>query len=81
MGAIFGFFFFIIIMILVIGLSIVGAVLRFFFGFGRKSNSYSSERSGREDFSQEEESHSTKKKIFDKDDGEYVDFEEIKEDK
>lgn len=81
MGAIFGFLFFIIIMILVIGLSIVGAVLRFFFGFGRKPKSHSDERFDREGYSQEEEAQPIKKKIFDKDDGEYVDFEEIKEDK
>lgn len=81
MGAIFGFFFFIIILVLVIGLSIVGGILRFIFGFGRKSGSRTNGRFESESSQAEEETPPAKKKIFDKEDGEYVDFEEIKEDK
>lgn len=81
MSAIFGFLFIIIIIVLVIGLSIVGGVLRFIFGIGRKVKRGNNERPERESFSQEDENQPVKKKIFDKDDGEYVDFEEIKEDK
>lgn len=80
MGALLGFFFFIIILVLVLGLSIIGGVLRFIFGFGRKS----AQRAGsyyENEANKESEEQPAKKKIFDKEDGEYVDFEEIKEDK
>jgi len=80
MSAIFGFFFFIIIIVLVFGLSIVGGILRLIFGIGRKS-SFHSNRTEREDTSSKVEPEPKHKKIFDKEDGEYVEFEEIKEDK
>ena len=53
-----GFLFVIIVVILVIGLSIIGTVLRTIFGH---------------------DIHRKHKKLFSKDEGEYVDFEEIKE--
>ncbi|WP_321519961.1 DUF4834 family protein [uncultured Bacteroides sp.] len=80
MGAIFGLFFFIIILVLVIGLSIVSGILRFIFGIGRKAGFHSSSFGGEEP-AQKAEPEPKHKKIFDKDDGEYVDYEEIKEDK
>lgn len=89
-----GFLFIIIIAVLIIGISIVGTVLRTIFGFGRRSaapHTYSTS-SGREQQSarrerEEEEIYNAEeniqprkhKKIFGQDEGEYVDFEEIKE--
>lgn len=90
-----GFLFVIIIAVLLIGLSIVGSVLRSIFGFGghrssnaqrenNKSGGYSynkqqSESSQGEVNPEEGEIHPKHKKLFAKDEGEYVDFEEIKE--
>ena len=90
MASILGFFFLIIIIVLIFGLSIVSGILKLLFGFGRKStaqnqekrsyqNTYHKEES-REDYSKTDSNHE-RKKIFDKEDGEYVDFEEVKEDK
>lgn len=90
-----GFLFIIVIVVLVIGLSIVGTVLRAVFGFGRRRPS-STTTSGRQSYqTQEERDHTSEKnnneeiirenasgkhkKIFTKDEGEYVDFEEVKE--
>ncbi|MDD3039963.1 DUF4834 family protein [Bacteroides sp.] len=89
--------------IILFGLSIIGAILRAIFGFGRSSSSrpkqtaysnnnqqqqrsgYNSTTNNSSDKTEEvapENSRAHKhKKIFSKDDGEYVDFEEIKEDK
>lgn len=88
-----GFLFIIIIAVLIIGVSIVGSVLRAIFGFGRRSTSthtYTTSGERRQQNSQtqrEEEIYDAEeniqpkkhKKIFAKDEGEYVDFEEIKE--
>ncbi|MEG1563462.1 MAG: DUF4834 family protein [Bacteroides sp.] len=88
-----GFIFIIFIVILVVGLSIVGSVLRALFGFGRRrpapsDNAHRSYRSVNPednggDTKENEKvindpSASKHKKIFAKDDGEYVDFEEVK---
>ena len=94
-----GFLFIIIIAILLIGLSIIGTVIRNIFGLGgrrtytnsgsyRKGNgnyrpggySYNDNRQSSEEAQPEEgEIRSRHKKLFSKDEGEYVDFEEIKE--
>lgn len=98
-----GFLFIIIIAVLLIGLSIIGTVIRSIFGFGGRrsthtyqngNGSYQPDRGysyndGRQsDFSQGEETeaepeeetrHPKRKKLFSKDEGEYVDFEEIKD--
>ena len=68
-----GFLFVIIVVILVIGLSIIGTVLRTIFGLGGKRRSSSGSYQSGQGYSY---SH---KKLFSKDEGEYVDFEEIKE--
>lgn len=89
-----GFIFIIIIAVFIIGVSIIGSILRAIFGFGRRSNSntytYSTTSNERQQQNsqekrEEEESHvegnihpRKHKKIFAKDEGEYVDFEEIK---
>ena len=80
MGAIFGFFIFIIILVIVFGLSIISGILRLLFGIGRKAGFHSTSFGGEEP-AHKAEPEPKHKKIFDKDDGEYVEFEEIKEDK
>ena len=93
-----GFLFVIIVVILVIGLSIIGTVLRTVFGLGKRrsssgtyQNGGGSYQSGRgysfsgdqqQDASSQSNGndiHRKHKKLFSKDEGEYVDFEEIKE--
>ena len=89
MGAIFGFFFLIIIIVLIFGLSIISGILRLLFGFGRKSSSqHTQSRNQQNTYHQEDKkedagntpSSRNHKKLFDKDEGEYVDFEEVKDD-
>lgn len=91
----FGFILIIIIAVFIIGVSIIGSILRAVFGFGRRSTSNThtyttaSERQQQQNSQkrEEEEENITEndfqsrrhKKIFAKDEGEYVDFEEIKE--
>ena len=99
-----GFLCVIIVVILVIGLSIIGTVLRTVFGLGKRRSSsgtyqngggsyqsgrgYSfsgdqqqdaSSQSNGETTSPGNDIHRKHKKLFSKDEGEYVDFEEIKE--
>lgn len=83
-----GFLFIIIVVILVIGLSIIGTVLRSIFGLGGKrrttsgnqQQTYSSQSSEETASSaSDNDFHGKRKKLFSKDEGEYVDFEEIKD--
>lgn len=70
-----GFIFSILIFILFIGLFLIIAVLGFvrsIFSFGKKKNPMQGNQR------QDVEPTAPKSKIFDKKDGEYVDFEEIK---
>ena len=84
-----GFIFFFLLVIFIIGLVLLSKVLRAIFGFGRKmtgstaagrtgrSAAYSEETSqGNAQYSQRKRQN--RKKIFDEDEGEYIDFEEIK---
>ena len=82
------FILFFIIAIIVFGLSIVGFLLRTIFGIGRRSSSSHHGKTGQSQQSynqgsynsnDDEEEILSEKKIFTQDDGEYVDFEEIKE--
>jgi mannose/fructose/N-acetylgalactosamine-specific phosphotransferase system component IIC len=69
-----GFLLFIVVFILVIGLIIISTVLGFIrsiFSFGRRSDQ--SQKSESESYEQP----SAKSKIFDKNEGEYVDYEEV----
>jgi len=73
-----GFIFFIFIFILVIGLIIISTVLGFIrsiFGFGKRNGAQT------QDFQSNtyEQPAASKSKIFDKNEGEYVDYEEVKE--
>ena len=93
-----GFLFIIIIAILLIGLSIIGSVIRTIFGLGGRRTSSNSgpyqkngelpaggysyndnKQSPEEAQAEEGEIRPRHKKLFSKDEGEYVDFEEIKE--
>lgn len=99
-----GFLFIIIVVILVIGLSIIGTVLRSIFGLGKRRSSSGSYQNGGGSYqsgggysfsgdqqqtassqanegttSSEDVVHRKHKKLFTKEEGEYVDFEEIKE--
>ena len=72
------FLFFIVIFVLVTGLVIISTIfgfIRSIFGFGKRKNPLN------DSHSQEFEHPTEKPKIFDKKEGEYVDFEEIKDDK
>ncbi len=91
------FLFFFILIILFIGLSFVGSILRVLFGFGRRHSStgsyqrtgsyqsgsqnstdYTSSSSQNKSSSEADNQTGKHKKIFSKEEGEYVDFEEIK---
>jgi hypothetical protein len=85
-----GFLFIIIIAILLIGLSIIGTVIRSIFGLGGRrtsssrgysynENGPSSNPTSGETELEEGEIHPKHKKLFSENEGEYVDFEEIKE--
>ena len=70
-----GFLLFIIIFVLVVGLIIISTVFNFvrsIFSFGKRKDN--SQYQQNQDFEQP----ASKTKIFDKKEGEYVDFEEIK---
>ena len=98
-----GFLLFIFVLIVLIGFTILGNILRVLFGFGRRGthyqdhtytdqrqNTYSRTESRHEENYTEDSSSSSsssqkrpkpsgsKKKIFDDDEGEYVDYEEVK---
>lgn len=77
-----GFLFIIIIAILLIGLSIIGSVFRSIFGLGghRSNHRQQPSDSSATDFTTGTgRKPSKRKKLFSEDEGEYVDFEEIKE--
>lgn len=92
-----GFLFILIIAILIIGLGIVGSIVRGIFGLGRRKPSAQDFHGGYTFHGDNRQSHTTtdtadgirpeegeirvrhKERIFSKDEGEYVDFEEIKE--
>lgn len=70
-----GFLLFIVVLILVIGLIIISTVLNFIrsiFSFGRHNNQ--THRTQSQGF----EEPASKSKIFEKTEGEYVDYEEVK---
>lgn len=86
-----GFIFIIIIAVFVIGLSIVGNILRLLFGFGRKSSASTTKASPgsayryqntqkreQENVRAQSDSDTKHKKIFGEDEGEYTDYEEVK---
>ena len=84
MFGILGFILILLLVIVLFAFALLGNLLRFIFGLGKRTpkqyhNPYSNSQSNAQDFkttsfSQEK---TERKKIFDKDDGEYVEFEEI----
>lgn len=78
-----GFILLFILVIILIGLALIGNVLRFIFGLGRRTpkHYYGQEASQANQTHASSTTSSTttkKKKIFDDDEGEYVEFEEVK---
>ena len=77
------------VVIIAIGTSIIRGILNFFLGlFGTPRQTYNKTSQSRQSQAQSQSQHSQqsatssgkkREKIFDKSDGEYVDFEEIKE--
>lgn len=82
--SIFGFLFIILIIILMFGISIVSSVLKAIFGLGKRTSPHTASAGAerqREARTENTNSQTVRKKIFEKDEGEYVDFEEIKDDR
>ena len=87
-----GFLFFFVLVILIIGLVLLSKIVRTIFGFGRKmtrsgtaEDTYRQRTTYAEDTRRDDESQYSDKdsrrrnKVFDSDEGEYIDFEEIKD--
>ena len=79
--SILGFLFFILIAIFVLGASILNSILRAIFGFGKRSNPSSNNTQSKETNQNENmaDNSAKRKKLFDKNEGEYVEFEEVKD--
>lgn len=80
-----GFILIFILLIVLIGITFVGNIIRMIFGLGRRAPKRYSDASGQNtsstDYSQAStasSSSSGKRKIFADDEGEYVEFEEVK---
>lgn len=76
----FGVLFFFAALLFILGFSVIRGILRFFFGNRKQTGqqkdqrqAYHREQQTRDTYTQPTE----KKKLFEKDEGEYVDFEEI----
>lgn len=64
------------ILIVVFGLLFIGNIVRAFLHLGRRQSNNSSQQQERGEYHEEEQS---KKQVFSDDEGEYVDFEEVKD--
>lgn len=82
MFKILGLLFLFFISILVLGLAMLSRILRTLFGFGgsRRSTSETTyhQTNPKQDSSHNESPENRRKKIFSEDEGEYIDFEEVK---
>lgn len=79
-----GFILLFIFLIIIIALTLLGNILRMIFGFGKRAPQHSKgQKSETNDYNTKQQttnsnnSSAGKKKIFGKDEGEYVEFEEI----
>lgn len=81
-----GFLLILFLLIIFIGFSILGSILRMLFGFGRRNNPYKQQpqtdeaREYTKTYSSSQtrtSSPKNRRKIFSDDEGEYVDFEEV----
>lgn len=91
--SILGFFFLIILILVVFGFSILTSIIKVFFGLGKRTsnrqrNTYtnpnqpnSSTRNNSAGATHSQPPPQNHKKVFSKDEGEYVEFEEVKEEK
>lgn len=79
-GSILIFLLIFVLVILLLGLSIIGTVFRTIFGLGKRSNSrkYSTTDNSGYKSNTRKETLKKRKKVFEDDEGEYVDFEEVK---
>lgn len=81
-----GFIFFFVLIIIVFGLTIINNVLRALFGLGKRNDSSarstsSNNRSNQSTYKNQNgnaQDTPKRKKLFDDDEGEYVEFEEVK---
>lgn len=70
---------FAILLVLVVGFGIIRAIFRIFFGGGSNLKKQHKQASHEKAQAQTQWHSAEKKKIFTKDEGEYIDFEEIKD--
>jgi hypothetical protein len=82
MFGILGFILIFILFVLLIGLVLIGNIFRFIFGWGKRSpKRYDGSQSGQSDYVHTSTASSAstpeKKKIFEDNEGEYVEFEEV----
>lgn len=78
-----GFVFFFVLIIIFFGLTIISGVLRALFGFGKRTSTRSTSSNSEANDStysnkkRNEQDSPKRKKLFDDDEGEYVEFEEM----
>lgn len=79
---IFGFILFVLLFIFVFGFSIIAGIVKAIFGIGRNKPANGRDKGSQSNNREYPQSDDTdkRKKIFDKNEGEYVDYEEIKDD-
>lgn len=77
----FAFVFFLLIAILIIGLALVGSIIRWLFGSGGQGTSGRRDSDGQDTRSRTTHTQQGRsgKKVFGDDEGEYVDYEEVEE--
>ncbi len=80
-----GFILLFIFIIIIVALALVGNIVRFIFGLGRRTpKQYNHRQTSTNDYTSQQQTTDTgssttgKKKIFGEDEGEYVEFEEVK---
>ncbi|MDR0895003.1 MAG: DUF4834 family protein [Prevotellaceae bacterium] len=76
-----GFLFILLLAVLFVGIGLISSFLRALFGWGRQRSGSAQQQSARTGATSSSSTSrsSRRRKIFTPDDGEYVDFEEIKE--
>jgi hypothetical protein len=79
MFSLLGFIFFFILIILFFGLTIISGILRVLFGFGRQRSSSTRPSSAQKKGNVR--NTPKRKKLFEDNEGEYVEFEEVKKDR
>ena len=80
-----GFILLFVLFIIIIVLSLLGNIVRMIFGFGKRTpKQFNSQKDKTDDYNTNQQTNDSnnsatgKKKIFGEDEGEYVEFEEIK---